>query len=64
MSVLFHNVVCKKATDKALLCEVEGEELWIPLSQVNPDSEVFDDDRNNQGTLVITEWIAKQKGLI
>ncbi len=62
--VQFHNVVCKKATEKALLCVIEGEEHWIPQSQIEDDSEVFDDDRNSTGTLVVTEWIAKQKGLI
>ena len=24
----------KKATDKALLCVIDGEEVWLPLSQV------------------------------
>ncbi len=63
-TVQFHNVVCKKATEKALLCEIEGEEHWIPVSQIDDDSEVFDDNNNDRGTLVVTEWIAQQKGLV
>lgn len=56
--------VCKKATDNALLVEVDGEEIWIPQSQILADSEVYDDDENSIGTLVITEWIATKKGLL
>lgn len=62
--VELRDVVCKKATDKALLCVVDGEEVWIPLSHVDDDSEVFDDRENARGTLVISEWIAEQKGLV
>jgi hypothetical protein len=50
------------ATDSALLVEIEGEELWIPFSQIHPDSEV--DDPDQMGILVISNWIAEQKGLL
>lgn len=36
-----------------------GEELWIPLSQV----EEMHRDKNNLGTIVMTKWIARKKGL-
>lgn len=62
--VRFEGVVCKKASPKALLCVIGGEELWIPASQVDDDSEVFNDGENAEGVLVISEWIAKQKGLL
>lgn len=55
---------CLKSTSKALLVNVDGEEMWIPKSQIHDDSEVFDDDEHSQGTLVISEWIAEQKGLL
>ena len=61
--VSFEHVKCIKATDAALLCEIDGEEVWIPKSQVDDDSEVFDDEDNAEGRLVVTEWIAIQKGL-
>lgn len=36
--------------------------MWIPKSQINDDSEVYAKD--TEGTLIITEWIAAQKGLV
>lgn len=60
----FRDVVCKKATDAALLCEIDGTEYWIPKSQISDDSEVHDDQDNATGKLVVSEWIAKQKGLV
>lgn len=62
-TVRIPDVVCIRATDAAMLCLVNEEEVWIPKSQVDDDSEVFDDDDNSTGTLVISEWIAKKKGL-
>jgi len=56
--------VCIKEGDQALLVEIDGEEYWIPKSQIHDDSEVFDDKKNDRGTLVITEWIAEKKGLL
>lgn len=63
-AVRVEDVVCKKATEKALLCVIGGEEYWIPISQVDDASEVFDDRDNAEGVLVITEWLAQQKGLL
>lgn len=51
-----------KSTEKALLCLIEGKEVWIPKSQIHDDSEVYDDD--HEGKLVVSEWIAKEKELI
>lgn len=63
-TVSFENVRATAMTDKALLCEIEDEEYWIPLSQIDDDSEVFDAAGNSEGRLVVTEWIAKEKGLL
>ena len=63
-TVEFEGVTCKKETDKALLCVIDGEEHWIPKSQVDDDSEVFNDGDNSTGKLVVSEWIATQKGLV
>lgn len=60
-TVSLPNVICKRETDAALLCEIKGEDLWIPKSQISDDSEVFED--GGQGTLIVSEWIALQKGL-
>lgn len=55
-----------KATAKAVLVLVPGEqgprELWFPQSQIHDDSEVWKE--GDEGELVISEWIAKEKGLI
>jgi hypothetical protein len=48
-------------TEKAILCQIEDRKVWIPKSQIHEDSEVY--EGGDTGTLVITEWIAKQKEL-
>jgi hypothetical protein len=58
----FENVVCIRETDKAILVRIDGAEHWIPQSQVSDDSEVWHE--GDEGKLVVSEWIAKQKGLI
>jgi hypothetical protein len=49
-------------TDGALLCRIDGDDAWIPKSHIHDDSEVY--EKGHEGTLVISEWIAKQKGLV
>lgn len=58
----FDDVRAIAATDKALLCVIDGDKHWIPQSQIDQDSEVW---RNgDEGTLVVSEYIATIKGLI
>ncbi len=53
------------ATEAALKVDYEGEEMWIPFSQIDDDSEIYKKDQVGEtGELVISEWMAKQKGLI
>lgn len=52
---------CIRETSAAILVEIGEEEVWIPKSQIDDDSEVYKD--GDEGTLVITAWIAKQKGI-
>lgn len=56
------DVRCLRETEKALLCEIEGEEVWLPKSQVHEDSEVFDAEEHSEGTLVVTAWLAEKQG--
>lgn len=63
-SVAFEDVEVKHDSGKALLCLIDGEEYWIPQSQITDDSEVYDAEGNSRGRLVVTEWIARQKGLV
>ena len=51
--------VRKHETDNAVLLDVDGGEVWIPLSQVK--SMHF--DARGSGTIVVSDWIANQKGL-
>ncbi|MDP3768801.1 MAG: hypothetical protein Q8S13_12365 [Dehalococcoidia bacterium] len=59
----FPRSVALAATDKALLCRFEdGAEHWIPQGQIDDDSDVW--KRGDEGTLIISAWIAEQKGLV
>ena len=60
-------VIVKHVTEKALLVEDEddedGEEVWIPHSQIHDDSELWDESKKgDRGKLVISEWMAKKIG--
>jgi hypothetical protein len=61
MAVTIRDAKCIRQTEKAILVEVEGEQFWIPQSQVEDDSEVY--KAGTEGDLVISDWIAEQKGL-
>ena len=58
----FENVEALRDTKKALLCKIDGQELWVPKSQIHDDSEVW--EVGHEGKLVVTEWWAMQKGLV
>lgn len=59
--VEIRDAFAKRETAKALLVVIDGAEHWIPKSQIHEDSEVYED--GHSGTLVVTAWIADQKGL-
>lgn len=41
-----------------------GEDLWIPDTQIDDDSELYmQSKKGDKGALVISAWIAKQKGI-
>lgn len=51
----------------AILVDYEGKEYWIPDSQIDEDSEAFVGCKLERGetcTLVCSEWLASEKGLI
>lgn len=52
----------EKETDAAILVTIDGTEYWIPKSQISEDSEVYEE--GGTGELVITEWIATEKGIV
>jgi hypothetical protein len=51
-----------RETDKALLVEVEGHEVWCPKSVIDDDSEVFS-AKHGEGELVVASWWAEKEGL-
>ena len=57
-------VTLKAKSKAAILVEDEdGEEVWIPNSQIDDDSEIWEDSElKEEGKLVISEWLATKKG--
>jgi hypothetical protein len=47
-------------SEKAVLIDTHTEKLWIPLSQVKE----MHKDPAGVGKIVMSAWIAKQKGLL
>jgi len=64
MPAKFLNCRVVGATEKALRIEIEGEEHWIPQSVIHQDSEVFDDEDNSEGMLVLMDWFAERENLV
>jgi len=60
--VSFEDVRALKDSGKALLCLIGEEKVWIPHSHIHDDSEVYEE--GHEGTLIVSEWIATEKGLI
>jgi len=60
--VEFEDVTSINDTPLALCCFIEGKNVWIPKSQIHTDSEVY--RKNQSGKLIISRWIAEQKGLV
>ena len=57
------DIVCVRATGAALLCEgLRGEQFWIPVSQLDARSDV--QTAGDMGSLIISEWLARQKGWV
>lgn len=49
-------------TNKALLCVIDGEEVWLPLSQIEDGGKEYGAGMENV-EFGITERLAKEKGL-
>lgn len=61
MSVKIEDVSCIAQSEKACLMLIGLDEIWIPQSQIDEDSEVW--KKGQDGTLVISDWIAEKKNL-
>lgn len=51
----------QKETDAAILIDVEGEDYWIPFSQIESVRRMKDGMAKD--SVIMTAWIAKTKGL-
>jgi len=59
----FENVHCERESAAAIcVTGIEDRLTWIPKSQIDNDSEVWKPGQD--GKLVISEYIAVQKGLV
>ena len=63
MSERWHIVECTilRHSGGAVLILVHGEELWIPKSQIEDAADL---PAAGNAEVIMTAWIAKQKGLI
>jgi len=51
-------------TEKALLVDIDGQEMWIPFSQIYEHDATLDYiQKHTKINLVISSWIAEQKDL-
>lgn len=50
-----------RQTDNAALCLIDGEEIWLPWSQIDPGSDIEKD--GDSGRAYIPVWLAREKGL-
>jgi hypothetical protein len=44
--------------------EYEGEEEWIPKSQIHDNSELWEDCKGETGKLALPLWFAKKLGWV
>jgi len=52
-----------RQANAAVLVDYEGEEQWIPYSQIHDDSELWEQsDEGETGMLAIPLWLAEKKG--
>lgn len=62
MAFSVENAKCIYEKGDAILVEAPDfdEPEWIPQSQVDDDSEVY--ERGTEGTLIVTDWLAEKRG--
>lgn len=58
--VMIENAIVLRTAGKAMLIDINGAEHWLPYSQI---VRTVASDGNAQN-LVVTQWIAEQKGLL
>lgn len=54
----------KYVTDRAILIEDDGKDIWIPKSQNTEDSAPYNNGEEMVVDICIPEWLAKEKDMI
>jgi hypothetical protein len=49
-------------TGRAVLVRYQGEEMWIPFSEIDPASDVW--KKGDTGKMIIPRWLARNKGIV
>jgi hypothetical protein len=62
LPVSMGNVKVRRETEKAILVDIGGQEIWIPQSAVHDDSEAW--KYGDCGKLVVCTWFARKKGWV
>lgn len=60
VEIYVDNVITE--TEEAILCDMDGNQIWIPKSQIHKSSEVRHE--GDTGWLVLPEWLAIEKELV
>ncbi|MCA9529420.1 MAG: hypothetical protein KC543_04715 [Myxococcales bacterium] len=60
-TVVIHGVDARRETALALLVNIDGDDVWIPKSQIVAGSDVC--EAGDSGDLEITAWFAEKEGL-
>lgn len=64
-TVTLEEVCVVRRTESSLLVEYEGEEFFIPFSEISDESEITEDSEpGDTGELIIPEWLAEDRGLV
>ena len=61
VTVFVDDVIRESESGLALLCEIEGERVWLPRGQLREPEMV---EIGYSGNLEITRWIADEKNLL
>lgn len=59
----YGEVTVVKESGEAILCKAGGRfgpSFWVPRSQLREPNEVWNE--GDRGTLVVTEWLAEERG--
>jgi hypothetical protein len=59
----FDEAIFKRASEKAVLVEIDKKEYWIPKSQIVDTTFDENSEPGDIGEIEMTGWIAEQKGL-